>query len=96
MKKGTIRIGDIASMHLRPATKLGKIACQYQCSIKLVSGNTSANAKSIISLLGAWVKFGEEIELICDGVDEDEAYEAIKQGLESFQSVENLNLDIKS
>ena len=91
MKKGIIKIRDIASMHLRPATKLGKIACQYKCSIKLVSGNISANAKSIISLLGAWVKFGDEIELICDGPDEEEAYEMIKQSLESFEELDAKN-----
>ena len=81
MIKGIIDIRDVSSLHLRPATKLGKIACQYKCSIKLVSGNTSANAKSIISLLGACVKFEDQIELICDGEDEEEAFEAVKKAL---------------
>ena len=94
MIKGIIDIREVSSLHLRPATKLGKIACQYKCSIKLVSGNTSANAKSIISLLGAWVKFGEEIELICDGEDENEAFETIKQSLESFDGLDAQGLDI--
>ena len=84
MIKGIIDIRDASSLHLRPATKLGKIACQYKCSIKLVSGNTSANAKSIISLLGACVKFEDKIELICDGEDESEAFEAIKNALEEI------------
>lgn len=91
-----IKIRDIANMHLRPATKLGKIACQYKCSVKLVSGNTSANAKSIISLLGAWVKFGDEIELICDGVDEEDAYEAIKQSLENLEDIDTKEIDNKN
>ena len=81
MVKGIIDIRDVSSLHLRPATKLGKIACQYKCSIKLVSGNTMANAKSIISLLGACVKFEDKIELICDGEDEIEAFEAVKNVL---------------
>ena len=81
MLKGIIDIRDVSKLHLRPATKLGKIACQYKCSIKLVSGSTSANAKSIISLLGACVKFEDQIELICDGEDEAEAFEAMKNAL---------------
>lgn len=84
MIKGIIDIRDVSKLHLRPATKLGKIACHYKCSIKLVSGNVSANAKSIISLLGACVKFEEKIELICDGEDEEEAFEAVKAAFEEL------------
>ena len=84
MLKGIIDIRDVSKLHLRPATKLGKIACQYKCSIKLVSGNTSANAKSIISLLGACVKFEDQIELICDGEDENEAFQAMKDVIEEL------------
>jgi phosphocarrier protein len=35
-------------------------------------GNT-ANAKSVLSVLGACVKSGDEIELCCDGADEEKA-----------------------
>ena len=35
-------------------------------------GNT-ANAKSVLSVLGACIKSGDEIELVCDGEDEEEA-----------------------
>ena len=37
--------------------------------------NYEANAKSVLSVLGACVKSGEEIEIICDGIDEEEALE---------------------
>lgn len=85
MIKGIVIIRDMSSLHLRPATKLSKIANEYKCSIKLASGNVSANVKSIISLLGACVKFGQEVELICDGDDEQEAFESVKGFLEGFQ-----------
>ena len=35
------------------------------------------NAKSVLSVLGACVKCGEEVEFICDGSDEEEALKAI-------------------
>jgi phosphocarrier protein len=35
-------------------------------------GNT-ANAKSVLSVLGACIKSGDEIELVCDGEDEETA-----------------------
>ena len=48
-------------------------------------GNTTANAKSVLSVLGACVKKGDEIEIVCNGEDEQEAIEglcrAIDEGL---------------
>jgi phosphocarrier protein len=48
------------------------------------SGNT-ANAKSVLSVLGACIKCGDEIKLICEGEDEEKALEAliifVKDGL---------------
>ena len=45
--------------------------------------NTISNAKSLLSVLGAKVKFGDELEFICEGEDETEALEAIIQAVES-------------
>ena len=43
----------------------------------------SANAKSVLSVLGAGVKTDDEIEITCEGIDEQEALDAI---LELFAS----------
>ena len=37
----------------------------------------SVNAKSVLGILSAGVRFGDEIELICDGSDEEEALETL-------------------
>ena len=44
-----------------------------------LSGTFIANAKSVLSVLGACVKCGDEIELICEGADEKEALETITE-----------------
>ena len=44
---------------------------------------TTANAKSVLSVLGACVKSGDEIELICQGEDEEEALKGLVQAVES-------------
>ena len=48
-------------------------------------GNISGNAKSVLSVLGACIKCGDEVEFICDGPDEKEALCAmvsmVKSGL---------------
>lgn len=58
-------------------------AIKYQSSIQIVTGNTTANAKSVLSILGACVKCGDEIELICEGSDEEEAFAAVAGLIES-------------
>lgn len=39
--------------------------------------------KSVLSVLGACIKSGDEIELVCDGEDEEEALAALVQAIES-------------
>ena len=44
-------------------------------------GNT-ANAKSVLSVLGACIKSGDEIELVCSGEDEEEALATLVKMIE--------------
>ena len=39
--------------------------------------NSTSNAKSVLSVLGACIKCGDEIEFICDGKDEEVALSAM-------------------
>ncbi len=68
-----IKIINPAGLHLRPAGELCKTAMDFQASVTFKCGKTTANAKSVLSVLGACVKYGDEIELFCDGPDENEA-----------------------
>ena len=43
----------------------------------------TANAKSVLSVLGACVKCGDEIELVCEGADEQEALKALTDAISS-------------
>ena len=73
MVKQKVTIGNPTGLHLRPAGLLCKAALRFEYE------NTTANAKSVLSVLGACVKCGDEIELICEGADEQEALEAITE-----------------
>ena len=64
MVKQKVTIENPTGLHLRPAGLLCKEALRFQSSIKFEYGNTTANAKSVLSVLGACVKCGDEIELI--------------------------------
>ena len=66
-------IKNPTGLHLRPAGLFCKTAMQFKCKVSFCCKNTVANAKSVLSVLGACIKQGDEIELICEGDDELEA-----------------------
>ena len=78
-----VTIKNPTGLHLRPAGILCKTAMDYRSSITFTFKDTTANAKSVLSVLGACVKSGDEIELFCDGADEDEALRDLVAAIES-------------
>ena len=83
MVKQKVTIGNPTGLHLRPAGLLCKEALRFQSSIKFEYGNTTANAKSVLSVLGACVKCGDEIEFVCEGEDEAEALKTLVEAVEN-------------
>lgn len=78
-----VKIINPTGLHLRPAGLFCKIAMEFQCSVKFRTDERGiSNAKSVLSILGACVKYGDEIEIICDGVDEKEALSRMVQVVE--------------
>ena len=69
---------------MRPAGIFCNTASNYKCKVLFEYDNTlNANAKSVLSVLGACIKSGDEIVLICDGEDEEEAMKAMVEAIES-------------
>ena len=73
---------NTTGLHLRPAGLFCKTAVQFKSRITFQHRDTTANAKSVLSVLGACIKLGDEIELICEGEDEKEALEAMVKIIE--------------
>ena len=74
-------IKNPTGLHLRPAGILCKEAMQFKSLITFNFRGNTANAKSVLSVLGACVKCGDEIEFICEGEDEEEAIQKIEETL---------------
>lgn len=62
-----------AGLHLRPISTLCNRAIEFKSLITIKIGEKSVNAKSVLGVLSACIKHGDEIDLICDGPDEKEA-----------------------
>ncbi len=76
-------IKNPTGLHLRPAGILCKEAMKYRSLITFSFRESTANAKSVLSVLGACVKCGDEIELVCEGDDESEALQALINAVDS-------------
>ncbi len=77
MVQKKITITNPTGLHLRPAGRLSNLAAAYTSGVTLKKGNKTADVKSLLALLGACVRAGDEIEIICDGEDEEAALAAV-------------------
>ena len=78
MIKDTIIIENETGLHARPATEISKEAMKYKSDIKFVVNGKTLNAKSPLMIMAAGIKTKTEMEIICDGEDENEALESLK------------------
>ena len=73
MVKAKVQIKNPTGLHLRPAGLFCQTAGGFKSSITFTVRNVNGNAKSVLSILGACIKLGDELEVVCEGPDEEEA-----------------------
>ena len=78
-----VKVKNLIGLHLRPAGKLCNEAMRFKCLITFSYKEVTANAKSVLSVLGACVRGGDTIELVCEGEDEEEALKHLVYVLEN-------------
>ncbi len=78
-----VKVINASGIHARPAGILVKEAAKFKSKITIVTSEKSVPAKSIMFLMAAGIHCGTEIEVQCEGEDEEEALKAIIQLIES-------------
>ena len=78
-----VAVMNPTGLHLKPAAVFCKEAMNFRSTITFTFGNATANAKSVLSVLAACVKCGDEIEIICVGPDEGEALAALVDAVQN-------------
>ena len=66
-------------LHARPAAKFVKTAKGYSSDIKVIKGDTEANAKSSLNLMTLGATQGDKLTIRAEGEDEDEAVGALAE-----------------
>ena len=59
--------------HMRPASVFATAMGKYSCDVTIKFNDNQYNAKSLLNMIAACIKCGSEIEVVCDGADENEA-----------------------
>ncbi len=83
MLKDKIILTNETGLHARPASELAKLAATFKSTIKLYVDGKTIDAKSILAIMSAGIKYNTEIEIECDGEDEEKALSEIKKGFEN-------------
>ncbi len=81
MKKEKIVLKNETGLHARPASELAKLAAKFNCDININVGDKKVNAKSILSIMAAGIKANTEIEIECNGADEEIALKEIIEAI---------------
>ncbi|MBR1986265.1 MAG: HPr family phosphocarrier protein [Mogibacterium sp.] len=76
-------INNELGMHMRPASLLSQMAAKYQSNIIVKHNGKDFNAKSVMLLMTALIKCGSQIEVVCDGPDEEAALAEITAFIDS-------------
>ncbi len=72
-------IQDDAGIHSQPANLLVKAANNYESHIRLERRGQKGDMKHIFPIMALGAKQGDEVTVIVDGPDEDEAAETLKK-----------------
>lgn len=83
MVQQRVVVKNLAGLHLKPAGVLCTEAMKFSSVITFTYKKGVANAKSVLSVLAACVKCGDEITLECEGDDENEALKELVRLIEA-------------
>ena len=79
IKKMTIKIPT--GLEARPVAVLVQVASRYDSSIYIECEDKKVNAKSIMGMMSLGIAAGEEVTVIANGADEQDAIEEIEKFL---------------
>ncbi|MCC6109228.1 MAG: HPr family phosphocarrier protein [Denitrobacterium sp.] len=79
----TTTIVNPQGFHMRPASLMTAEAAKYASTITLVAGGKEIPANSLMAIMAAGIKCGDEVEVRAEGADEAAAVDGIVAFIES-------------
>lgn len=81
MLKKAVKIQLKNGLEARPVAVLVQVASQHESTVYIESNGKKVNAKSIMGMMTLGLASGEEVVVIADGKDEEEAVANIEKFL---------------
>lgn len=83
MVTAKVKVVNPQGLHMRPAHVFVGGVKNFSSDVTIIFKGTSVNAKSIMQVMLAGITQGSEIELHCEGADEQEALDEAVRLIES-------------
>ena len=78
MVSKTVKVVNEQGMHMRPAGELAKaVKANPDCEVTLNANGKTVKAKSPMQIMSACIKCGNEVEIVCNGADEQSVLDEI-------------------
>ena len=81
MKMKAVKIQLSGGLEARPVAMLVQVASQHDSTVYLESEGKKVNAKSIMGMMSLGLDMGEEVTVVADGTDEQDAVDSIEKYL---------------
>lgn len=78
-----VTLVNAQGFHMRPASVFATAMGKYASNVTINFNGNNYNAKSLLNIIAACIKCGSEVEIICDGPDENEALADAVERIES-------------
>ena len=87
MKKEKVILQNETGLHARPAGELVKLVSTFKSDVNLTVNGRTVNAKSILAIMSLGIKASTEIEIECNGEDEETAMAKILEAFKIFYEI---------
>ena len=79
-----VTVVNAQGMHMRPAGDLAKaVKAHHDCEVTLTANGKTVKAKAPMQIMSACIKCGNEVEITCNGADEQAVLDEIAAMFES-------------
>lgn len=83
MQSRKVIISNSTGLHVGPAGILAREAERCSSRVELVSDNKTANCRSLLNILSLMIRKGDEVEIRCTGINEEQDLEHMVHVIEN-------------
>lgn len=81
--QATVAVTNPSGLHARPAAELARLAGSLPSAVRLLVGERTVDAASVLSVMAAGVKAGQEVVVEVEGDDAEEDLATVVAAIES-------------